>query len=63
MRKTGDTSAEVQIQGNALIGIPYWRTALVGLLEGATLVFADEAHVALAPRATAMSVTYQLEWR
>lgn len=54
MRETGPQSAEVHVGGNALVGIAYWRTALVGSLEGATLV---------SPRATALSATYQLDWR
>lgn len=59
----GPKDARIEIEGNALADIPYWRIALTGLVHGAGLVFANTMHTTLVEKdRKPRSAVYQMSW-
>ncbi len=60
--RVGPKDAHITIEGNALANIGYWRGALVGLMKGATELFAQTAYVKLEPQDRPGSAVYGIAW-
>jgi hypothetical protein len=61
--RRGPKEAHVEVVGNPLVDIPYFRTAFRGLIGIGLHLFCNKAYVSEVPRfASASRVTYRLAW-
>lgn len=60
--KAGPKDAIIDIGGNALADVDYWRVALVGLMRGATELFSRSAYVTLEAQTAPKTAQYRVAW-
>jgi len=61
VRQVGPKDARIEVSDNPLADVRYWRVALTGLMQGATLIFARSAHVRVAQQ-RAGQAAFDVSW-
>lgn len=60
--KAGPKDAIIDVSGNPLADVGYWRVALVGLMQGATELFARSAYVTVEAQDAPGTARYRVAW-